>query len=179
MPRDVEDVMVQEAVVAARSSATVNDPVAEREIIALMLRAARLVDEKKYLEWLDLFAEDGQYGAVTHENLSTGGLHLFKDRSKEAIHERVSFLMGLWQVPRGKTVHLVTNMELEIAADGRAATARSNFLITRTADLEHTKLHASGHYRDKFVRRDGVWYFAERVAIVDSNLLPADFTEVL
>lgn len=171
--------MLKEATAAVPSSAIVNDPAAEREITALIFRAARLVDEKKYLEWLDLFTDDGQYGAATHENFTTGGLHLFKDKSKQAIHERVSFLMGLWQVPRGKTVHLVTNIELETAADGRTATARSNFLVTRTADLEHTKLHASGHYRDKFARRDGTWYFAERLAIVDSNLLPAEFTEVL
>lgn len=152
---------------------------AEREITALMLRAARLADDRDYLGWLDLFVDEGRYGAATFENFSSGGLHLFKDKSKLAIHERVSFLMGLWQVPRGKTSHLVTNIELQIDEAGRTATGRSNFLMTRTADLEHSKLHACGRYEDRFERRDGTWMFSERMVIVDSNMLPPEFTELL
>jgi 3-phenylpropionate/cinnamic acid dioxygenase small subunit len=152
---------------------------AEREITKLIHRYARLVDEQCFLEWMDLFAEDGVYAAITHENFSTTGLHLFKDRGKRALHERVAFLMGLWQSPRGKTRHLITNLEIEVGASGETAAALSNFLITRTAEFEHASLYACGQYRDEFERRGGDWVFKQRLVIVDSNLLPSEFTEIL
>lgn len=155
------------------------DPAVEREILGLIRRAARLADEQKFLEWMDLFSEDGRYGAITHENFASTGLHLFKDNGKRALHERVSFLMGLWQVPRAKTLHLVTNTEVEAGPSADTAKAVSNFLMTRTADMEHAKLHACGRYLDQFERRDGRWLFSERIVVVDSNLLPAEFTELL
>ncbi|HXV30377.1 MAG TPA: nuclear transport factor 2 family protein [Sinorhizobium sp.] len=155
------------------------DPAVEREIEALIRLAARCADEQRFLDWMDLFTDDGRYGAITHENFLSTGLHLFKDYGKRALHERVSFLMGLWQVPRAKTLHLVTNTEVELEAAGDQAAAVSNFLMTRTADMEHAKLHACGKYLDRFEKRDGRWLFSERIVVVDSNLLPAEFTELL
>ncbi len=40
-------------------------------------------------------------------------------------------------------------------------------------------LHAAGRYVDRLERRDGVWLLKDRLAIVDSNLLPGEFTELL
>jgi 3-phenylpropionate/cinnamic acid dioxygenase small subunit len=162
---------------AASSAAA--DPATEREILALIRRAARLADEQRFLEWMDLFTDEARYGAITYENWNSTGLHLFKDNGKRSLHERVSFLMGLWQVPRAKTLHLVTNTEIELDPSGSAASASSNFLMTRTADMEHAKLHACGRYLDRFERRGGSWMFSERIVVVDSNLLPAEFTELL
>lgn len=152
---------------------------AEREIAALIVRAARLADERKFLEWMDLFTDEGRYGAITYENHISTGLHLFKDKGKRALHERVSFLMGLWQVPRGKTLHLVSNLEIEVDSSGTRASCESNFIMTRTGDMEHSKLHACGRYYDKFEWRDGAWLFSERLVVVDSNMLPPEFTELL
>lgn len=164
---------------SAATSTAPADPAVEREILALIRLSARCVDEQRFLDWMDLFADDGRYGAITNENFGTTGLHLFKDHGKPALHERVSFLMGLWQVPRAKTLHLVTNTEVEVDASGQKASAVSNFLMTRTADMEHAKLHACGRYLDKFEKKDGRWLFSERIVVVDSNLLPAEFTELL
>jgi 3-phenylpropionate/cinnamic acid dioxygenase small subunit len=155
------------------------DPSVEREILTLIRQAARCADEQRFLDWMDLFTDDGRYGAITHENFASTGLHLFKDNGKRALHERVSFLMGLWQVPRAKTLHLITNTEVEADASGQRATAASNFLMTRTADMEHAKLHACGRYLDRFEKQGGRWLFSERIVVVDSNLLPAEFTELL
>lgn len=151
----------------------------ERAITALINRAARLADEQRYLEWMDLFCEDGEYSAITHENLTYKSLRLFRDVGKAALHERVAFLMGLVQTPRGKTVHLVSNIEVESGEDPAAAKATSNFIITRTGELEDTRLHAAGRYLDRFERQADQWLFKERLVIVDSNLLPPAFTELL
>ena len=162
----------------ARSDPRPADLATERAIVALINRSARLADDRDYLGWMDLFADDGEYSAITFENLSYKGLRLFRDVGRSGLHERVAFLMGLLQVPRGKTVHLVSN--IEVSADGLdAASAVSNYIVARTGELEHTKLHAAGRYLDRFVRLDGEWRFKERLVVVDSNLLPAEFTELL
>jgi 3-phenylpropionate/cinnamic acid dioxygenase small subunit len=92
---------------------------------------------------------------------------------------RAAFLMGLWQAPRGKTVHIVSNLEIATSADGQSATCLSNFIITRTGEMEQSKLHACGRYYDSFENIGGVWLFKSREAVVDTNILPAEFTELL
>jgi 3-phenylpropionate/cinnamic acid dioxygenase small subunit len=175
MPLDIADLS------AAKTSAptAMVDAETERAAVALIYRAARLIDDRKYVEWMDLFAEDGEYSAITYENLNHKGLRLFRDVGKSAIYERVAFLMGVWQVPRGKTIHLVSNTEVSAGEHVNSVRAVSNFIMTRTADLEHTVLHAAGRYVDQLERRDGVWLFKDRLAVIDSNLLPGEFTELL
>jgi 3-phenylpropionate/cinnamic acid dioxygenase small subunit len=159
--------------------AATTDLAKERAIVALIHKAARLADEQRYLDWMDLFAADGEYSAITQGNLAYRGLRLFRDVGRSALHERVAFLMGLLQTPRGKTLHLVGNIEVSDGEGPDTARAVSNFIMTRTADLEHSTLHAAGRYLDRFVRKDGAWLFSERLVVVDSNLLPPEFTELL
>ena len=45
--------------------------------------------------------------------------------------------------------------------------------------MENSVLHAAGRYIDHFDRKDGAWLFKSRLAVVDSNLLPPEFTELL
>ncbi|MCC7274467.1 MAG: nuclear transport factor 2 family protein [Alphaproteobacteria bacterium] len=163
----------------AQAAAPANEYAIEKEIVALIHRVARYSDEKKFLEWMDLFAENAVYGGITSENYGETGLYLFRDKGKGALHERVAFLKGLWQVPRGKTLHLITNIEIEIDPSGLAASANSYFLMTRTGEMEHSKLHACGRYFDKFVFVDGAWLVGERTVVVDSNMLPGEFTDLL
>ncbi len=151
----------------------------EKAIVSLIHCAARVSDEQRYLDWRALFTEDGEYSAITQENYTYKGLRLFKDVGQSALHERVAFLMGVLQTPRGKTLHLVSNIEVTTGETPDTATARSHFLLTRTSELEHTVLHAAGIYLDRFERRDGRWLFKSREVIVDTNLLPATFTELL
>ena len=152
---------------------------AERAITALINRSARLADDQKFMEWIELFTEDGVYSGITLENRNEAGLYLFKDVGRRALHMRAAWLMGLWQAPRGKTVHLVSNIEVTLDDDGAGADCVSNYIVTRTADMAHSKLHACGRYYDRFVKVGGDWLFASREVVVDSNLLPAEFTELL
>lgn len=151
----------------------------ERDIIALMVRAARLADECKFVDWMDLFAEDGSYGVITHENFTSDGLHLFRDMDKRAIQERVGFMLRLWQTPRGKTLHLVSNFEIEVDETGQFANVLSAYIMTRTGDAEQATLHACGQYRDELVRNGDGWLIKKRTVVVDSSLLPGEFTDLV
>lgn len=151
----------------------------ERAIVSLIYRAASASDEQRYLDWMDLFTRDGEYSAITYENKLRDGLRLFRDVGKSALHERVAFLMGLLQVPRGKTLHMISNIEVSQDETQNLVHAVSNFMVIRTADMEHSQLLAAGRYEDRFERYDDRWLFKEHFVIVDSNLLPAEFTELL
>jgi 3-phenylpropionate/cinnamic acid dioxygenase small subunit len=172
MPKD-------EALVAEADAITLADLARERAITALIHRAASLADEQRFLDWMDLFAEDGEYSAITRENLAYKGLRLFRDVGRAALHERVAFLMGLIQTPRGRTVHLVGNIEIAAGEGPDTASATSAFIIARTGELEDTRLHAAGRYLDRFVREDGGWRFKARLVVVDSEQLPPAFTDLL
>lgn len=154
-------------------------PEDERAIVALIYTAARCADERRYTEWIDLFTDDGEYSAITHENSIGTGLHLYKDRGKRALQERAAYHIGIWQVPRGKTLHVVGNVVVTVGETGDLANAVSNFIMTRTGDMQHAKLHACGQYRDTFCRRGNGWLFRSRQVVVDSNLLPGEFTDLL
>ncbi len=154
-----------------------NDKV-ETAIRSLIYRSARIADEQHYKEWLDLFTADAVYAAMTYENLHDQGLYLFKDDGLEAIKERAAFLMGFWRVARSKTLHSISNIEFTAVTE-KAVTARSYFVIHRSGDMQPSILHACGEYRDVFAYEHGRWLFAERIVIVDSSVLPAEFTELL
>ena len=150
----------------------------EEQIRALMFECARLVDHQRFREWLDLFTEDGSYSAITYENNRENGLYLFKDDGKESLKERVTFLMGFWQVGRGKTLHTLSNISITPLQDDEAS-ANSYFVIYRTGDDGVTRFHACGEYEDHLVRQDGRWLFKKRKAIVDNGILPSHFTDLI
>ncbi len=151
----------------------------ERAIIALIYQAARCADDRRYTDWIDLFTDDGEYSAITHENLTASGLHLYKDKGKRALQERAAYQIGIWQVPRGKTLHVIGNVTVTAGETNDLAKAVSNFIMARTGEMEHSKLHACGQYRDVLCRDGDAWLFKSRQVVLDSNLLPGEFTDLL
>ena len=103
---------------------------------AFVLREARLLDEQRYAEWLDLFAEDGVYWIPTqagqaspHEALSL----IYEPRSLLALRvERLSRGEMHVQSPPSRTVHHVSAIEVDgeearsalVVAEWRAGEAR-------------------------------------------------------
>lgn len=152
--------------------------IAERAITALINRAARRADEQKYNEWTELFTQEAVYSAITRENAATNGLYLFRDTGQRMLHMRAAYLLGIWQVPRGATTHLVSNLEIEVLDDTNA-TCVSCFIIARTGEMEMSKLHASGRYYDSFEKVDGEWKISVRDVVVDTQILPSAFTDLL
>lgn len=151
----------------------------ERGIVNFIYHTARLADDRRFMEWVDLFAEECEYSVITNENLNANGLRLCKDSNKRALQERAAYQMAIWQVPRGKILHFVTNTIVTAGGEPDTFEAVSNILVTRTGDMEHTKLHAAGRYHDVIARDGDGWLIKSRLVIVDSNMLPSEFTELL
>lgn len=99
---------------------------------------ARLLDERRFEEWIDLFTEDGYYWAPAYPGQVEPHTEVsiyFDDR--ELMRERIKRLRhpsAHSQLPPSRTSHIVANLSLETPSEGAAATSdsllfRSKFLM--------------------------------------------------
>lgn len=107
-----------------------------KDVEAFILREARLLDERRFADWLELFAEDGAYWIPTaprqaspHEALSI----LYEPKSLLAVRvERLQRGEMHVQSPPSRTVHHVSAVEVDgdearsslVVAEWRAGEAR-------------------------------------------------------
>jgi len=83
----------------------------ERELIGFVLHEARLIDEQRFDEWLDLFAEDGRYWMPLEYGQTDPVLHnsLFYD-DKLLLRIRIERLKGAKtysQKPKSRCHHVL------------------------------------------------------------------------
>jgi 3-phenylpropionate/cinnamic acid dioxygenase small subunit len=124
-----------------------------REIENLIARYAYLVDDGDFEALAVLFADadfrlnDGPAvrGAAV-ASLARSALRVYDDGT-----------------PR--TRHVTTNLLIE--TDGEVATGRAYFTVFQALPDFPLQPIAAGRYRDRFVRRDGVWRFAARDVSTD------------
>lgn len=95
---------------------------AERQLAAqdVLHREARLLDERRFDEWLDLFTGDATYFLPIVDSEDPREPALIKD-SKAGMEERVFRLtktLAHAQNPPSRTQHDITNIEVENAAGG-------------------------------------------------------------
>jgi hypothetical protein len=65
-----------------------------------------------------------------------------------------------------RTMHVCTNIIVEIDEDAGLATARSVFIPHQEAAGYPLQAYTAGRYHDRFERVDGRWRFAERTYLV-------------
>jgi benzoate/toluate 1,2-dioxygenase beta subunit len=106
------------------------------DVVALVLREARLLDEQRYAEWLELFAHDAIYWIPTRPNQASPQEALsiiYEPRALLAVRvERLSRAEMHVQSPPSRTVHHVSAVEIDgdqvrsalIVAEWRAGEAR-------------------------------------------------------
>ena len=61
-----------------------------------------------------------------------------------------------------RTRHVTANPIVDIDETADTATARASFVVFQATDATPLQAIVSGRYRDRFVRIDGTWWFAER-----------------
>jgi SnoaL-like domain len=66
-----------------------------------------------------------------------------------------------------RTKHVTTNLILEIDEAADRAAARSYWTVFQAVEGLPLQPILAGRYHDRFVRRDGVWGFAQRRYLVD------------
>ncbi|MFE3851752.1 3-phenylpropionate/cinnamic acid dioxygenase subunit beta [Streptomyces griseorubiginosus] len=146
---------------------------------------ARLLDQHRYADWLELFAEDLHYWAPVRTNRlrrqqaladgSPGEVAIF-DETKASLAWRIRrFDSGMaWaEDPPSRTRHLITNVTVRAGERPDEFVAESAFLCYRNRLEREVDIYAGG--RTDILRRgeDGGLLIARRTILLDQNVLLA------
>lgn len=151
---------------------------------------SELLDQRNYMAWLDMLAEDLVYFMPMKRNVKFGqhaqheNTRFEKDMSwlnegKWTLRKRAEqILTGVhWaEEPLSRVCHMVSNVQLTTIDDGTAGTeqlgVRSRFLIYQNR-VEYEQNFFVGKRNDILRRVDGRWLLARREISLDQSVLLA------
>jgi len=162
------------------------------EVEQLLFREARLLDQRDYQQWLDLWTEDCRYFVPVRNVIASKpgkpvrpiqdeleddmGAAWVDDR-KQLMEARVARLNTgkAWsENPPARTRRFISNVEVQDSADSNSVDVYSNLLLYRNRrDRETTLL--SCQRRDSLVRHGDTWLFNARTVILDSDVLDSSY----
>ncbi len=152
------------------------------EIETFLYEEARLLDQWRLHEWLDLFTDDVRYWMPNRETLPVAektvepndmafGLY---DEDKAALFLRIRRLdTGLAHVeePRSVTRHMISNVLVRDGERDGEVVADSNFVVYQQRHGQHES-HFVGCREDILRQVDGKWKIASRKIFLDQSILP-------
>ena len=165
-----------------------------RDVEQFLYREARLLDARRFHEWLELFTDDVRYWMVgrtsryprsskaitvlgpdrrTETDLDIEDELAILDENKVTLRGRIARLdtgMAWAEDPPSRTRHLITNIEVEPGDAASELTVYSNFLVYRTRAETEQDFYI-GARQDVLRRVDGAWKIARRKLVLDQNVL--------
>jgi 3-phenylpropionate/cinnamic acid dioxygenase small subunit len=165
------------------------------EVEQFLYREARLLDERRFHEWLQLFTDDVRYWMVTRSNLyprsskaiailnpgrnvdettEEDGLAIL-DESKMTLEGRIARLetgMAWAEDPPSRTRHLIANIEVTPGHAASELEVFSSFIVYRNRSETEQDFYV-GTRRDALRRIDGTLRISSRKITLDQNVLVA------
>ena len=167
-----------------------------REVEQFLFREARLLDARRFHEWLDLLTDDVRYWMPTRANrypanskaisildgsryeegdLSREDELAILDEDKDSLTRRVNRLdsgMAWAEDPPSRTRHFVSNIEVEPGAGDTEMRVYSNFIMYRTRGETEQDFYV-GSRQDVLRREAGQLKVAYRKIVLDQTVLLA------
>jgi len=167
-----------------------------RAVEQFLYQEARLLDERRFHEWLALFTDDVRYwmpmrsnrypkiskaivildpDRYTEEDLTRDDELAILDETKETLSRRIARLdtgMAWAEDPPSRTRHIITNIEVEPGDAASELKVFSNFLVYRSRAETEQDFYV-GARQDVLRHVDGAWKIARRKIILDQNVLLA------
>ncbi len=167
-----------------------------REVEQFLYREARLLDERRFRDWLDLFTDDIRYWMVARSNRyprSSKAIAILDpdryreediegepelailDESRQTLTWRVARLetgMAWAEDPPSRTRHMIANIEVEPGDTLSEIKAYSNFIVYRSRAETEEDFYV-GARRDLLRRDAGGLKIARRKITLDQNVLLA------
>lgn len=136
----------------------------------LIARAAMLLDDGRFDEWIHLFDENASYSITTRENLAQGNpIGILSCDDARMLRDRVAALRDANIYEPHHYNHLNSIPVLvDQAADQQW---RTNFLVHRIMERGETMLFASGYYLDTFTAGSQPLQFMTRKVVLDSSAI--------
>jgi 3-phenylpropionate/cinnamic acid dioxygenase small subunit len=166
-----------------------------REVEQFLYREARLLDERRFHEWLQLFTDDVCYWMVTRSNLyprsskaiailnpgrnvdettEEDGLAVL-DETKKTLEGRIARLetgMAWAEDPPSRTRHLIANIEVAPGHTASELEVFSSFIVYRNRSETEQDFYV-GKRRDALRRIDATLRISSRKITLDQNVLVA------
>jgi 3-phenylpropionate/cinnamic acid dioxygenase small subunit len=166
------------------------------EVEQFLYREARLLDERRFHEWLELLTEDTRYwmpvrsnrypkaskaiaildpDRYTEEDLAKDDELAILDETKATLARRIARLdtgMAWAEDPPSRTRHLITNIEVEPGESESEVKVYSNFMVYRSRSETEQDFYVGGR-QDVLRSVDCAWKIARRKIVLDQNVLLA------
>jgi 3-phenylpropionate/cinnamic acid dioxygenase small subunit len=167
-----------------------------REVEQFLYREARLLDERRLHEWVELFTEDVHYWmpmrsnrypaeskaiglldqaqAAEAERVQQEELAIL-DETKATLQARIARLdtgMAWAEDPPSRTRHIISNIEVQEGETASEFKVYSNYLVYRTRGEIEQDFYI-GRREDVLRHVDGAWKIARRKIILDQNVMLA------
>jgi len=167
-----------------------------REVEQFLYREARLLDERRFHDWLTLFTDDVRYWMAGRSNRypkSSKAISILDpdryveddighedelailDETKETLAGRVARLetgMAWAEDPPSRTRHVISNIEVMAGDAASELKAYSNFIVYRSRAESEQDFFVGGR-QDLLRRVDGGLRIARRKLTLDQNVLSA------
>jgi 3-phenylpropionate/cinnamic acid dioxygenase small subunit len=143
----------------------------QQGIEEILIKAAAFLDDRRFLEWADLFADDAQYEMLFKSKELRDIDDYLMQFNKEEIVNRMKLLPN-YVTDTAKRLHTVSNIRIE-KIDGTNVNCTSRFTVYRTVEDGTTTLYAVGSNHDVLVQRAGQWLFLKRRVVLDTRKLEA------
>ena len=126
----------------------------DQDLVKFVLKEARLLDEKRFDEWYELFAEDGHYWVPAVHGQKDPHLEnslAYEDRFLLKLRiERLKSPLAFSQQPPSRCLHVLQAPEVESLEELRV---RTNFIYTEIRGDESQRYAATAWH--ELVVRDG------------------------
>lgn len=154
------------------------------EVYQFLSQEARLLDERRFEEWVELFTDDAFYWAPPRlnrlskdsaEEVSVLGDLAYFEEDKQSLHGRVIRLRTgkAWaEEPPSRTRHIISNIQVEPGKNDSEVGVRSDFIVFRS-HLETDQDLFVGTRQDILRKVNGQWKIARRTIILDHAVLTA------
>jgi 3-phenylpropionate/cinnamic acid dioxygenase small subunit len=167
-----------------------------REVEQFLYREVRLLDERRFHEWLELLTDDVRYRMTVRSNryprsskaiaildpdryveddMANEAEFAILDETKQTLAGRVARLetgMAWAEDPPSRTRHLITNIEVEPGDAISELKVYANFIVYRSRSETEQDFYV-GARRDVLRRVDGGLKIMSRRATLDQNVLLA------
>ena len=172
------------------------DPHLIRDVEQFLYREARLLDDRRFRDWLELFADDVRYWMASRTNrypknskaiaildpdryveddVGADDELAILDETKETLTARVARLdtvMAWAEDPPSRTRHLVMNIEVEPGETDAEVKVYCNFVVYRSRGETEQDFYVGGR-QDVLRSVAGSWKIASRRLVLDQNVLTA------
>ncbi len=167
-----------------------------REVEQFLYREARLLDERRFHEWLELLTDDVRYWMPVRSNrypkaskaisildpdryaegeLAKDDELAILDETKETLARRIARLdtgMAWAEDPPSRTRHLIANVEVEQGDSESVLKVYSNFIVYRNRGETEQDFYVGGR-QDVLRKVNGIRKIARRTIVLDQNVLLA------